>query len=69
MFGRIKQSVILFWLSVGGIVFYVVQPILFPEVPSHPELLPIYTLMMGLGRAVKKNEDKDKDDENNGEHE
>lgn len=67
MLRKAFQQVILFWLAVIGVVFYVVQPILFPDVPSHPELLPVYTLMFGISKAIKgddkRNEDNGSSDE------
>lgn len=57
---NIKNHAILFWLGVIGIVFYVVSPVLFPDVPNlrQPELLPVYTLMVGLGQLIKGNTNK-----------
>lgn len=39
-----------------GIIFYVTGPIFFPHVPNirQPELLPVYSLMMGLGGLLRK---------------
>lgn len=53
-----RNSQILFWLGIFGIVFYVVSPILFPGVPNirQPELLPVYTLCVGLGQLLKGTE-------------
>lgn len=38
-------------------IFYVVAPVVFPDVANlrQPELLPVYTLMMGLGQLLKGN--------------
>lgn len=56
----IKHASILFWIGIAGIVFYVASPVLFPDVPNmrQPELLPVYTLMLGLGQLLKGNESK-----------
>lgn len=49
---------VLFWLGVAGLIFYAVGPILFPDADiRQPELLPVYTLMMGLGQLLKKDND------------
>lgn len=68
---NLLNSQILFWLGLMGILFYVLAPVVFPTVPNlrQPELLPVYTLMMGLGQLLKgpskgaegdsKNVDKD----------
>lgn len=51
----LKQYQVLFWIGIIGIVFYVLSPILFPKIPGlrQPELLPVYTLMLGLGQLLK----------------
>lgn len=58
---RALQAAILFWLGVIGTIFYIVRPILFPDVANEPEMLPVLTMMMGLGRAIRpsKNDDDD----------
>lgn len=59
--GQSKWPKLLQTLGLGGIIFYAVGPALFPEAAlRQPELLPVYTLMMGLGELWKG--DKDNDD-------
>lgn len=55
-----SPSKILFIVAIGGLLFYALGPILFPETPNlrQPELLPVYTLMLGLGQLAKGNDDK-----------
>lgn len=55
---KVKNHTILFWVGILGVLFYVLAPIFFPDVPNlrQPELLPVYTLMMGLGQLLKGNE-------------
>lgn len=64
MLSKIRRQAVLFWVAVVGFIWYVVQPILLPDVPSHPELLPVYTTMFGLSRAMKA--DKKRDDDEDG---
>lgn len=46
-----------------GVLFYAIGPVFFPDVPiRQPELLPVYTLMMGLGELLKRPEDSDDSD-------
>ncbi len=46
---------LLTFLGILGVVFYAVGPIFFPEVDlRRPELLPVYTLMMGVGQLLKQ---------------
>lgn len=70
----VKHYQLLFWLAIIGIVFYVLGPILFPNAENlrQPELLPVYTLMLGLGQlfkgievnlSSKKNRNKNKDED------
>lgn len=48
-------------LGILGVVFYAVGPIVFPDSPlRQPELLPVYTLMMGLGELLKRPTEKEK---------
>lgn len=51
---------LIFAVGLLGIVFYVLSPILFPsDNLRQPELLPVYSLMMGLGQILKGNDDDD----------
>lgn len=63
---NIQNHNILFWLGVVGIVFYVISPIVFPHVENirQPELLPVYTLMLGLGQLLKGNAEETIDEKN-----
>lgn len=53
-----KNHNVLFIIGILGIIFYVVAPVAFPHVPNirQPELLPVYTLMLGLGQLLKGND-------------
>lgn len=52
---------IIFWLGVSGFVLYAVAPIALPHaLLRQPELLPVYTTMMGLG-SLRRRKDDDKD--------
>lgn len=53
----LKNHALLSWVGLLGIIFYGLSPILFPDVPQlrQPELLPVYTLMLGLGQLLKGN--------------
>lgn len=54
---QIRAHHILFTIAIIGVVFYALSPLLFPD--NHglrqPELLPLYTAMLGLGQIVKGN--------------
>lgn len=62
---KVTHHALLFWVGLAGIVFYVVAPIVFPDVPNlrQPELLPVYTLMLGLGQLLKGNTGGDNNDD------
>lgn len=52
----ISHAKLLLVIGIIGIAFYAAAPILFPHVPNlrQPELLPVYSLMMGLGGLLRK---------------
>lgn len=53
-----RNSRIIFWLGIVGLIFYVVAPILFPDAPvRQPELLPVYSAMIGIGHLLKPKEE------------
>lgn len=51
----ISHANILFILGILGLLFYIASPILFPHVANirQPELLPVYSLMIGLGQLLR----------------
>lgn len=50
---------ILFWFGLAGITFYMLGPIFFPDAPiRQPELLPVFTLMLGLGQLLRGGNDE-----------
>lgn len=53
MFKKALHAAILFWMGLTGFVFYLAAPIVFPDIPSQPEVLPVLTVMMGIGQAAK----------------
>lgn len=58
-----KFPVFLQVLGVIGVLFYALGPVLFPDAPlRQPELLPVYTLMMGLGELIKPARIEEKDE-------
>lgn len=54
-----SHSTILLILGIVGLIFYAVSPILFPDAANirQPELLPVYTLMIGVGGLLHKKSD------------
>jgi hypothetical protein len=50
-----QQHRLLFFIAILGIVFYAVSPVLFPDAEGlrQPELLPVYSAMIGLGYILK----------------
>lgn len=65
-------SQVLSFVGILGVVFYMLSPIFFPEIASlrQPELLPVFTLMMGLGQLLKDSKvtiitKREKNDEEN----
>lgn len=54
---QLKHHTVVFWLGILGLMFYALTPALLPHNPEmrQPELLPVYTLMMGFGMTLKGN--------------
>lgn len=54
---QLKHHSVAFWLGVLGMIFYAITPAILPHDPEmrQPELLPVYTLMMGFGMTLKGN--------------
>lgn len=54
---QLKHHTVAFWLGILGLVFYATTPAILPHNPEmrQPELLPVYTLMMGFGMTLKGN--------------
>lgn len=57
---RVLYPRLIFMMGLLGLVFYAVSPIIFPNNDDirQPELLPVYTLMMGLGELMYKPKEK-----------
>jgi hypothetical protein len=50
------HSTILMVVGLLGLLFYALAPVAFPHAPNlrQPELLPVYSLMIGLGGLLRK---------------